>query len=73
MVDSVRVEADAELFYARYPPAREFVEQGKRRRPEAELVPIRLRLLEGEYLDDERYGVENVAAIDAFPSNADGS
>ena len=50
LVDSVRVEADAELFYARYPPARDFVEQGKRMRPEAELVPIRLRLVEGEYL-----------------------
>jgi hypothetical protein len=73
VVDSVRVEADAELFYARYPPARAFVEQGKRMRPEAELVPIHVRLVEGEYLDEERYGVGNVAPIDAFPSNAEGS
>ena len=48
------------------------VEQVKRMRPEAELVPIRLRLVEGEYLDEERYGVGNVAPIDAFPSNAEG-
>ena len=71
--DSVRVEAEAELFYARYPPARDFVEQRKRMRPEAELVPIRLRLVEGEYLDEERYGVGNVAPIDAFASAAEGS
>ena len=73
VVDSGRVEADAELFYARYPPARDFVEQVKGMRPEAELVPIRLRLVEGEYVDEERYGVGNVAPIDAFPSNAEGS
>jgi hypothetical protein len=73
VVDSARVAVEAEVFYARYPPARDFVEQGKRKRPEAELVPIRLRLVEGEYLDEERYGVGNVAPIDAFPSVAEGS
>jgi hypothetical protein len=73
VVDSLRVEAEAELFYARYPRARDFVEQHKRTREEAELVPIRLRLVEGEYLDEERYGVRGVALIDAFPSSADGS
>ena len=73
VVDPLRVEAEAEIFYARYPPARDFVDQVKRTRVEAELVPIRLRLREGEYLDDERYGVESVAVIDAFPSSADGS
>jgi Pyridoxamine 5'-phosphate oxidase len=67
-VDSLRVDADAELFYARYPVARGFVDQVKSMREEAELVPMRLRLLGGEYLDEERYGVENVAVIDAFPS-----
>ena len=73
VVDPLRVDAEAELFYARYPPARDFVDQVKKTRVEAELVPIRLRLREGEYLDDERYGVESVAVIDAFPSSADGS
>jgi hypothetical protein len=73
VVDSLRVQAQAELFYARYPRARDFVEQHKRTREEAELVPIRLRLVEGEYLDEERYGVGGVALIDAFPSSADGS
>ena len=58
VVDPLRVDAEAELFYARYPPARDFVDQVKRTRVEAELVPIRLRLREGEYLDDERYGVD---------------
>lgn len=72
VVDPLRVEAEAEIFYARYPPARDFADQVKSTRAEAELVPIRLRLLEGEYLDEERYGVENVALIDAFPSSADG-
>jgi hypothetical protein len=73
VLDPRRVDAEAELFYARYPPARHFVDQVKSTRPEAELVPIRLRLLEGEYLDDERNGVEGVAVIDAFPSSDDGS
>ena len=73
VVDPLRVDAEAELFYARYPPARDFVDQVRRTRVEAELVPIRLRLREGEYLDDERYGVESVAVIDAFPPSADGS
>ena len=73
VVDSLPVEAEAELFYARYPPARDFVDQRKSTRAEAELVPIRLRLLEGEYLDEERYGVGNVAPIDPFPSSGDGS
>ena len=73
VVDSPRVEAEAELFYARYPRARDFVEQVKRTRGDAELVPIRLRLVEGEYLDEERYGVGGVALIDKFPSSADGS
>ena len=73
VVDPLRVDAEAELFYARYPPARDFVDQVRGTRVEAELVPIRLRLREGEYLDDERYGVESVAVIDAFPSCADGS
>ena len=73
MVDALRVQAEAELCYARYPPARDFVDQVKRTRDEAELVPIRLRLLEGEYLDEERYGAGGVAPIDAFPSSADGS
>jgi hypothetical protein len=75
VADPLRVEAEAELFYARYPLARDFVEQRKRTRDEAELVPIRLRLVEGEYLDEERYGVGGVALIDAyaFRSNADGS
>jgi hypothetical protein len=73
VVDSLRVQAEAELFYARYPRARDFVEQVKRTRDEGELVPIRLRLLEGEYLDEERYGVGGVELIDAFPSSADGS
>jgi hypothetical protein len=72
VVDSLRVEVEAELFYARYPRARGFVEHVKRTRDEAELVPIRLRLVEGEYLDEERYGVGGVALIDAFPSTADG-
>ena len=72
VVDPLRVEAEAEIFYARYPPARDFVDQVKSTRAEAELVPIRLRLLKGEYLDEERYGVEHVALIDAFPSSADG-
>lgn len=72
-VDSHRVQAEAELFYAGYPRARDFVAQRKRTRDEAELVPIRLRLREGEYLDEERYGVGGVALIDAFPSSADGS
>jgi len=72
VVDPLRVEVEAEIFYARYPPARDFVDQVKSTRAEAELVPIRLRLLEGEYLDEERYGVENVALIDAFPLSADG-
>jgi len=49
------------------PQARDFVAQVKRTRDEAELVPIRLTLLEGEYLDEERYGVGSVASIDAFP------
>jgi hypothetical protein len=72
VVDSLRVEVEAELFYARYPRARDRVEQAKRTRAEAELVPIRLRLVEGEYLDEERYGVDAVAPIDAFPSSPDG-
>ncbi len=71
MVDPLRVEAEAELFYARYPRARDSVAQRKRMRDEAELVPIRLRLLEGEYLDEERYGAGGVAVIDAFPSSTD--
>ena len=70
VVDSPRVEAEAEFFYARYPPARDFVEQVKRMRDDAVLVPIRLRLVEGEYLDEERYGVGGLALIDAFPSSA---
>jgi hypothetical protein len=69
VVDPVRVQAQAELFYARYPRARDFVEQHKRTREEAELVPIRLMLVEGEYLDEQRYGVGGVALIDAFPSD----
>jgi len=73
VVDSPRVEAEAELFYARYPRARDFVAQRNRTRDEAELVPIRLTLVEGEYLDEERYGVGGVALIDAFSSSADGS
>ena len=73
VVDPLRSEAEAELFYARYPRARDFVEQVKRTRVEAELVPIRLRLVEGEYLDEERYGLGGVALIDAFPSSDDGS
>ena len=72
VVDSVRVEAEAELFYVRYPRARDRVDQARRRGDDAELVPIRLRLLEGEYLDEERYGVGGEALIDAFPSSADG-
>jgi hypothetical protein len=52
VVDSFRVEAEAELFYVRYPQARDLIEQHKRTREEAELVPIRLRLVEGEYLDE---------------------
>jgi hypothetical protein len=71
VVDPLRVEAEAELFYARYPRARDFVEQVKRARDDAELVPIRLRLVKGEYLDEERYGVGGVARIDSFPSSAD--
>jgi hypothetical protein len=71
-VDPLRVGAEAELFYARYPRARDFVAQVKRKRDEAELVPTRLRLLEGEYLHEERYGVGGVAVIYAFPSSADG-
>jgi len=73
VADPHRVEAEAELFYARYPRARDFVAQRKRTRDEAELVPIRLKLLEGEYLDEERYGADSVALIDAFPSSADAS
>jgi hypothetical protein len=73
VVDSLRVDAEAELFYARYPLARGTVAQRKRERDEAELVPIRLRLLEGEYLDEERYGLGGVALIDAFPSSDNGS
>jgi hypothetical protein len=73
VVDSRRVEAEAELFYARYPRARDRVEEAKRTRDDAELVPIRLRLVEGEYLDEERYGAGGVALIDPFPSSADGS
>jgi len=73
VVDPVRVEAEAEVFYARYPPARDFVDRAERRRREAELVPIRLRLVFGEYLDEERYGVGGAALIDTFPSSADGS
>jgi hypothetical protein len=67
------VDAEAELFYARYPLARGTVAQRKRERDEAEPVPIRLRLLEGEYLDEERYGLGGVALIDAFPSSDNGS
>ena len=72
VTDPRRVEAEAELFYARYPRARDRVELAKRTRDDAELVPIRLMLVEGEYLDEERYGDGGVALIDAFPSSADG-
>jgi hypothetical protein len=72
VVEPLRVQAEAELFYGRYPAARDFVAQVQGTRDEGGFVPIRLRLLEGEYLDEERYGVGGVAPIDAFPSSADG-
>jgi hypothetical protein len=73
VIDPLRVQAEAELFYARYSRTRDFVEQHKRTREAAELVPIRLRLVEGEYLDEERHGAGAVALIHAFPSSANGS
>jgi hypothetical protein len=73
VVDPLRVQAEAELYYARYPRARDFVAEIESTRDEAELVPIRLRLLEGEYLDEDRYGVGGAAFIDVFPRGAETS
>lgn len=66
--EAEQVEAEAELFFARYPRARTFVERLESAERGDEVVAVRLLLRDAELLDEDHYGIGGVVPISGFPS-----